>query len=135
MDPFLLPSGRTYQPLPLAADAAFPARVSLSSAGVSYVMLLYPNIDAAGFAAAPDIIALDGARDHLVMRLALDPPGGDRRTLRIRKVALGQEIDCGPVFVAFPGPPIAVGNLQIAKRNLNGTGAHGTRIIGGIAPR
>ena len=135
MDPFQLPSGRTYQPLPLAPDASFPARIPTSAAGQSILVLLYASIAAERFETDEAVLPLDGPDAYLVMRVALDPPDAPRRTLLIRKVALNVEYDCGPVFITFPGAPHVEDNLRVARLNLNGTGQHGTRIVGGIAPR
>lgn len=135
MDPFQTPSGRTYQPLPLPQDAAFPVRIPVSVEGMSYIVLLYPSIPAPLFATLPEHFTLSGTQGYLVMNVATDPITGDREVLLIRKVVLGLEYDCGPVFVTFPDGPIAENNLRLSPSNFNGTGTFGTRVIGGISAR
>lgn len=135
MEPFQHPSGRTYQPLAIAEDTAIPARVPASAGGQSYLILLYASIAAPRLEGEEAVLPLDRGDAYLVMRVALDPPDAPRRTLLIRKVALDVEYDCGPVFITFPGPPLVEDNLRVARLNLNGTGRHGTRIVGGIAAR
>lgn len=135
MDTFQHPSGRSYRTLPLPPDAALPAVVPGTAAGLRFLVLYYVNISAARLGEGLAVYVLPEQEAHLVVRLVLDPVDGARRTLFQRKIATGLEYDCGPVFLTFPAPPVAPDNLRIARRNLNGTGLHGTSLIGGIAAR
>lgn len=151
MDPITAASGQVYTPLPIDGDRGFPQAFPLSFNGRSYRFRLYVNVspaltaDPAAFldlpvpAAGPSRVQPDGSlaplafdlpvpQAFLVVRVDQDQVGGTSRLVFLRKVIPGLEFQAGDIALTFT-------QTRVAVKNLNGQGAFGSLVSGGIAPR
>jgi hypothetical protein len=151
MDPITGNSGHVYAPLPIDGNLGFPQAFPLVFGGRTYRFRLYVNIapfftadsaaildlpqpDAGPFRVqgdgtlAPLVFDIPVPQAFLVVRVDQDQPGGTTRLIFLRKVVPNLEYQAGDIALTFT-------QLRVAVKNLNGQGAFGSLVIGGIAPR
>ncbi|HZY84020.1 MAG TPA: hypothetical protein VFE78_04270 [Gemmataceae bacterium] len=146
MDPLVGTSGRVYAPLPADGDRGFPQSFPLVFAGTTYQFLLYVDASPSLLADKTQVLDLPYPRGlppgvtppvafdlpvpeaFLVVRVDQGLPDGSSQLLFVRKVVPGLEYEAGAIALTFPTQLVAV-------QNLNGQGAFGSQITGGIAPR
>jgi hypothetical protein len=81
-----------------------------------------------GAIASANVRALPAPEAFLVVRVDQDMPKGGSRIVFLRKVVPSLEYEAGAIALTFRVQRVAVGNL-------NGEGALGSQVTGGIAPR
>jgi hypothetical protein len=151
MDPITAASGHVYAPLPIDGDRGFPQVFPLLFNGRTYRFQMYVNVSSALTTDATAVLALpfpengparvqpDGTlaplvfdipvpQAFLIVRVDQDQPGGTTRLVFLRKVVPGLEYQAGDIALTFA-------QMLVAVRNLNGQGAFGSLVTGGIAPR
>jgi hypothetical protein len=123
------PTNRTYLTLPVNPDEGFPQSFRLAYAGRTYQVMLYVNIAEDVMLAAPDdaLFTLPSDRAFLVMTVARETSGG-LQTIFLRKLAPGIEYRAEELVFTF-------GAMTVAKRNMNGAGAHGSIVNGSVTTR
>ncbi len=122
---------RTYLQLPINADEGFPQGFRLDFNGKTYQILLYVNIleDAAAQPDANGIYTLPDPHGgaFMVMRVVQEDVVANKIILQ-RKLVPNLEYEAAGVAFLFKV-------MQVARLNLNGIGAFGSQVIGGIATR
>lgn len=119
-------STRTYLSLPINADEGFPQAFRLSFGGQVYEILLYANI-AESIAAQAELFTLPRDGAFLVMRVLRENPDGLTPVFQ-RKLVPELEYEAAELAFVFH-------TMRVAKQNLNGAGAFGSIVSGGIAAR
>jgi hypothetical protein len=122
-------SMRTYLSLPINADEGFPQAFRLSFGGQVYQILLYANVaeHIAAQAAPDEVFSLPQDGAFLVMRALRESPDGLTAIFQ-RKLVPELEYEAAELAFIFH-------TMQVAKKNLNGQGAFGSVVRGGIAAR
>jgi len=121
-------AARSYLQLPINADEGFPQVFRLAFLGNSYRISLYVNaLD--GEAPLPDdyLFELPEAGAFLVMTVEREDVGGATFLFR-RKLVPNLEYEAGELAFVFR-------RMAVAKQNINGIGAFGSEVIGGVAAR
>jgi hypothetical protein len=123
---------RPYMQLPINADEGFPQSFRLNFAGNAYRLSFYVNILEKEITLPDDHIfqlptADDSADAFMVMSVAREDADGLAVLFR-RKLVLNLEYEAAELAFVFR-------KLHVAKGNLNGIGAFGSEVIGGIAER
>jgi hypothetical protein len=120
---------RTYFQLPINADEGFPQSFLLNFNNQSYQMLFYVNIRETDTSLEKDVFELPDADTNafLVMHVARLTDAGPQVIFR-RKLVPNLEYTAAEVAFIFR-------TMRVARKNLNGVGAFGSQIIGGIAAR
>lgn len=114
--------------LPVNADEGFPQAFRLSLAGRTYQFRLYANVAEELLDADPTgqlDLPVRGA--FLVLSVDREEPGGLVTILR-RKLVPGVEYHAAELALTFP-------TTRLDPRNLNGVGAFGSQVVGGVALR
>lgn len=119
-------STRTYLSLPINADEGFPQSFRLGFGGQVYQILLYANV-AEQVAAQAEVLTLPRDGAFLVMRVLRESPDGLTAIFQ-RKLVPELEYEAAELAFVFH-------TMQVAKQNLNGQGAFGSIVRGGIAAR
>jgi hypothetical protein len=119
-----------YEPLPIESDAGFPQVVRHEIGGRSYRFVLYVNVAEDLLTALPDDAVLDLPQERAYLVLVVDREAETEQPVRLlrRKLVPGGEYDAGELSVRFT-------DMAVAKRNLNGVGANGSNVKGGVALR
>jgi hypothetical protein len=119
-------STRTYLSLPINADEGFPQAFRLDFGGQVYQILLYANV-AEQIAARAEVFTLPQDGAFLVMRVLRESQDGVT-TIFQRKLVPELEYEAAELAFVFH-------TMQVARQNLNGQGAFGSIVRGGIAAR
>ncbi|MCB0175089.1 MAG: hypothetical protein KDJ97_31560 [Anaerolineae bacterium] len=119
---------RSYLLLPINADEGFPQAFRLNFLDNAYRVSLYVNA-LEGDQLWPNdyIFRLPEADAFMVMTVVREDPSGSTFLFR-RKLVLDFEYEAAELAFVFR-------KMNVAKRNLNGIGAFGSEVIGGIAAR
>ncbi len=119
---------RTYRKLPINADEGFPQSFRLRFNDRMYQILLYANVSEEVAGGQEDVVYdLPTPGAFLVMRVARESGEGPAVIFQ-RKLVSDLEYEAAELAFVFR-------EMRVAKRNLNGVGAFGSRVIGGIAAR
>lgn len=118
---------RRYFSLPINADEGFPQAFRLTFNEQSYQMLLYVNCAAALLDDEDAMLQLPIPRAFLVLRVLRETPSGTTAIFQ-RKVIPYLEYEAAELALLFT-------EMRVARRNLNGVGAFGSQVLGGIAAR
>ena len=119
---------RSYLQLPINADDGFPQAFRLSFLEHTYQIALYVNALAGAATLPADYLYQLPAPDaFLVMTVQREDAAGPVVIFR-RKVLCDLEYEAAELAFLFR-------TMTVAKRNLNGIGAYGSQIVGGIAAR
>ncbi|MFE5923672.1 hypothetical protein [Streptomyces sp. NPDC056468] len=116
-----------YLQLPIDADEGFPQSFRLALGDRVYRIEAYVTVVDDALLDSPDPLELPQGGAFLVIGVQRDGVGGAVPLLR-RKVMPGLEYEAGELALVFT-------SVRVHPRNLNGAGAHGSRIVGGVAPR
>lgn len=119
-------SGRTYDLLPIDNAAGFPQQFPLLLSGVNYQFRLYVNVPEAALGPIDELMTLPDPLRFLVVRIDTADADGSPQTPFLRKVTPSLEYRVGALWLTFP-------TQVVAPRNLNGAGAFGTNVVGGVA--
>ena len=121
---------RTYESLPIAADEGFPQSFRLSLGTRIYRMTLYVNVTERLLDELAEDALLELPRDEafMVLRVARESDDAEPRTILQRKLVPELDYEAEEVAVRFS-------EMHVAKRNINGVGAHGSSVKGGVALR
>jgi hypothetical protein len=119
-------SGRSYDPLPVDNAAGFPQRFPFLLGGVRYQFALYVDVPERALGPIDELMVLPDAQRFLVVRVDILGPDGAQQTVFLRKVVPSLEYRAGGLALTFP-------TQIVARRNLNGAGAFGSNVIGGVA--
>jgi hypothetical protein len=119
---------RTYLQLPINADEGFPQAFRLSFLGNLYRVSLYVNA-LEGKLLRPDdyTFRLPEPDAFMVMTITREGSAGSTFLFR-RKLVLNLEYEAAELAFVFR-------RMVVAKRNLNGIGAFGSEVIGGVTAR
>ena len=119
---------RTYLRLPINGDEGFPQALRVGFRDQTYGLLLYVNV-LEGDPATPEdhVYDLPAPGAFMVMRVTRETVEGPRVIFQ-RKLVPNLEYEAAEVAFLFR-------QMRVAKRNLNGIGAHGSQVTGGIAER
>lgn len=119
---------RTYMRLPINADEGFPQAFRLSFNGRVYQFSLYINVSEEAAASLPGPVwDLPQPGAFMVLRIARESPGTPEVFFR-RKLVPDVEYEAAELALVFR-------TMQVARQNLNGVGAFGSQVVGGIAAR
>jgi hypothetical protein len=119
---------RTFLALPINSDEGFPQAFRVGFRDRTYGVLLYVNVLEADTEVAEDhVYELPTPGAFMVMRVTRETGDGPRVILQ-RKLVPNLEYEAAEVAFVFR-------QMRVARRNLNGIGAHGSQVTGGIAER
>jgi hypothetical protein len=114
--------------LPIDADEGFPQAFRVALAGAVYQFRLYANVAEEIAAGLPDgTVKLPVQGAFMVLAVDREEPSGLVTLLR-RKLVPGVVYEAGALLVTFR-------EMRLDRRNLNGLGAFGSEVIGGVALR
>jgi len=114
--------------LPINADEGFPQAFRLGVGDRLYQFRLYANIAEELLDPAPVVpLDLPVRGGFLVLRVDREEPTG-LVTLLQRKLVVDLEIEAAELVLTFR-------TMRLDPRNLNGFGAFGSQIVGGVARR
>jgi len=114
--------------LPIDPAEGFPQTFRLALAGRTYQFGLYANVAEEILDGAPgELLELPALEAFLVLSVGREEPGGLVPILR-RKLVTGVEYPAAELMVTFR-------TMLLDPRNLNGIGAFGSQIVGGVALR
>lgn len=116
-----------YLRLPIDADEGFPQSFRLALGDRVYHVEAYVNVVDDALLDSPDPLELPQDGAFLVIAVRRDDAGGTKPLLR-RKVVPHLEYEAGELALVFT-------SVTVHPRNLNGAGEHGSRVVGGVAPR
>jgi hypothetical protein len=117
-----------YRPLPIDADEGFPQRFRLALGGRIYRLTLYASVSEGRLAAtAPDaVLTLEDDDAAMVMRVQRESGVPVPATIFLRRLATGLDYEARELRFRFD-------ELRVAVANLNGVGAFGSSVKGGVA--
>lgn len=118
---------RTYLTLPINADEGFPQAFRLNFNNQTYQMLFYVNADETVLEDADTLLTLPMAHAFMVLRVAREAADG-LTVIFQRKLIPNLEYEAAELAFTFS-------KMVVARQNLNGVGAFGSQVIGGIAAR
>lgn len=122
-------AGLTYLALPVNGDEGFPQTFRLALNNQIYQLLFYVNIQEEVVAMAPDtfIFDLPAPGAFLVLRLSRESAAAPQVIFQ-RKLVVNLPYAAAELALRFT-------TLRVAKQNLNGAGAFGSQVVGGITAR
>jgi hypothetical protein len=128
------PATHDFRLLPVNADEGFPQAFLLVVGSATYRFTLHVNVPEEtlpdpeeGREAVLDLAPSNAGRGFMVIAVVREDPGGEATLLR-RKIVPGLEYQVGELVLTFH-------TLRVALRNLNGIGAFGSEVVGGVALR
>jgi len=116
-----------YRRLPVAADEGFPQSFRLRIGATTYVVSLYVNLRDPSLLRSTQPIALPQTGAFMVMALSQESAGTLTPLFR-RKLVLAHEYETSRLAFLFQ-------RILVHPQNLNGAGAYGSRVDGGVAER
>ena len=122
------PSGRTFADLPIDGTRGFPQEFPFLFEGRTYHFRIYINAKRELLADRADVLQLPSDDAALVVRIERQDETGERAVIFLRKVVPSLEYAVEDICVTFPAQRVAIGNL-------NGSGALGTQVAGGMRSR
>jgi hypothetical protein len=117
---------RVYLLLPINPDEGFPQSFRLDFGGRAYRLLLYVNVPDGADPPPDDAYDLPAPGAFMVMRVTREGP--TPQVIFQRKLVLNLEYEAAELAFVFR-------KLRVARQNLNGVGAFGSNVRGGVAPR
>ena len=119
---------QAFLPLPIDPAEGFPQAFRLALAGRTYQFRLHANVAEEVLAQAPDgLLELPAAGAFLVLTVDREEPAGLVTILR-RKLVPNVAYHAAELVLRF-------GAMRVDRRNLNGLGAFGSVVVGGVALR
>lgn len=124
------PATPSFTPLPIDSDRGLPQAFPLRFGRATYHFWLYANLPAEEVFSGVSFYDLPTpGGGYLVARVEQEDPLGTGRSLvMLRKVVPGLIYEAGDLLLTFP-------EQRLARANLNGSGAAGSRLSGGVAKR
>ena len=116
-----------YLRIPVDADRGFPQAFGVALDGQTYLLSFSVTILDEDLLSAAEPLALPQPDAYVVLTVSR-PDGDSDRTLLRRKLAPYVEYETDELAFVFT-------ELAVHPRNVNGTGAFGSRIMGGVAAR
>ncbi|MFI6041863.1 hypothetical protein ACIA8C_09525 [Nocardia sp. NPDC051321] len=116
-----------YLRLPIDADQGFPQAVRISLGERIYVLSMYVNVTDEALLREPDPLQLPRAGAFLALEVSTEEAEGTRILFR-RKLVPDLEYFADELALVFT-------ELAVHPRNLNGTGAYDSSVVGGVALR
>jgi hypothetical protein len=113
--------------MPINADEGFPQSFRLDFKGSTYRIVLYVNAPEDPTVPLEHIYDLPEGEAFMVMRVEREGPG-KAQVMFQRKLVPNQRYEAAELIFVFR-------EMRVARRNLNGIGALGSRVAGGIAAR
>ena len=113
--------------LPVNADDGFPQAFSMRFGDRGYTVALEVSVIDEDVVATTEPLSLPLSEAYLVVSVTREDPGPPEVILR-RKVVPRYEYQAAELSLVFT-------ELKVDVRNLNGTGAFGSRVVGGVASR
>ncbi|MEJ3748619.1 hypothetical protein WEI85_35730 [Actinomycetes bacterium KLBMP 9797] len=117
----------TYLRLPVNADEGFPQAFSMRFGERGYTVALEVSVIDEGVLAGGRPLVLPRPEAYLVVSVLREDPAPAAVILR-RKVVPRHEYQAAELSLVFT-------EMVIDPRNLNGAGAFGSRVVGGVAAR
>jgi len=116
-----------YRRVPVSADEGFPQSVRMTVGAATYVVSLYVHVlDRSLLQSAPPL-ALPRTGAFMVMAVSREGGGASVPLFR-RKLVLDHEYETSQLAFLFQ-------EILVHPQNLNGAGALGSRVVGGVAER
>lgn len=128
MDVLIGKSGTSFTPLPIDAVQGFPQSFPFLFEGRTYHFNLYADVAAHILDARPEFIDVPASEAFLVVRVERELEDATRELIFTRKILPQLEYEVENIKLLFA-------EQRLARENLNGSGDHGTQVIGGIARR
>ena len=128
MDALIGKSGTVFTTLPIDVVQGFPQSFPFLFEGRTYHFNLYADVAAHILNARPEFINVPAPEAFLVVRVERELEGATREVIFLRKIVPRLEYEVENIKLLFAGQ-------RLARENLNGSGDHGTEVIGGIARR
>lgn len=128
MDALIAKSGKSFTPLPINVAQGFPQSFPLLFDGGTYHFKLYVNVAAHLLDDRPQFIDVPAEEAFLVLSIERELTDATRELIFLRKIVPDLEYEAENISLLFR-------ELRIARDNLNGAGAHGSQVVGGIARR
>jgi hypothetical protein len=128
MDPLIAKSGKSFTPLPINEEQGFPQSFPLVFAGGTYHFKLYANVAAHLLGDRSQFINVPAEEAFLVLSVERELTDATRELVFLRKIVPDLEYEAENIALLFR-------EQRIARDNLNGSGVHGTYVVGGIARR
>ncbi|MCM6771970.1 hypothetical protein NDR87_03245 [Nocardia sp. CDC159] len=116
-----------YLRLPLDADQGFPQAVRISLGGRIYLLSAHVNVTDETLLAQPKPLALPSPGAFLALAVTTEEAGRTRVLFR-RKLVPDLEYQARELALVFT-------ELAVHPLNINGSGAHGSSVVGGVALR
>jgi hypothetical protein len=116
-----------YLQLPVDADEGFPQAFRLALAGTTYTVALAVTVVDEGLLAAGQPLRLPQPGAYVVMTVTREGPGPAEVVFR-SKLVPGLEYEAAELG-------LVVRETVVHPRNLNAAGAHGSRVVVGVAAR
>lgn len=113
--------------LPVNADEGFPQAFSMRLGDRGYTVALEVSVIDEGVLATAQPLVLPRPEAYLVVSVVREDPGPAEVIMR-RKVVPRHEYHAAELALVFS-------EMSIDVRNLNGAGAFGSRVVGGVATR
>ena len=119
-------SVRTYLRLPINADEGFPQAFRVNVGRGTYRLSFYVNVLESDQPGPKDLYELPEQGAFLVMRVVRD--AATPAVIFQRRLVRDLEYEAGGLAFVFR-------RMLVARRNLNGVGAFGSEVVGGVAER
>jgi hypothetical protein len=116
-----------YRRLPVSADEGFPQSFRMTVGAGTYVVSLYVNVLDRSLLQSGQPLALPRPGAFMVMAVSRDA-GATPVPLFRRKLVLRHEYETSQLAFVFQ-------EILVHSQNLNGAGAFGSRVLGGVAER
>jgi hypothetical protein len=128
MDALTTKSGNSFTALPINVAQGFPQSFPLLFNGRTYHFRLYVNVAAHILDDRQPFIQVPAEEAFLVLSVERELPDTTREVIFLRKIVPNLEYEAEDISLLFS-------EQRIARDNLNGSGDHGTQVVGGIASR
>ena len=116
-----------FQALPINPDEGFPHAFRLNFNERNYQILLYVNVAESVLTKTDQMLELPFEGAFLVLRVARESSQGAKVIFR-RKLVPNLEYAAAELAFVFT-------QMRVARQNLNGVGAFGSEVEGGVAAR
>ncbi|MFG1792617.1 hypothetical protein [Nocardia sp. NPDC049149] len=116
-----------YLRIPIDADQGFPQAIRIALGERIYVLSTYANVTDESLLLSAKPLELPKPGAFLAVEVAAEEPAGTRILFR-RKIVPNLEYHAHELSLLFT-------ELLVHPRNINGSGAFGSKLVGGVALR